>query len=676
LAKPRDDPKYPFESTGKQDLVERVRLDKNDSYKGRLYLVAEFIPSLNLKNSAFESDGNELERAIQNEDSDVPSGDEESISSSDEEENRGPTGGATIKIAPDSNGAAAPVKTEHKPRPSTDTEVTSETAHSVPSLTSADTAADDLAMQNPDQGVEMTKEQLLQSQSGIIVFNILSGQLTKKARLEVLLEDGYWPACGTRKARSLAARWDEVGEGFIKELEFGRVWLRLNENDEGEKEDIIGEFKVDAKIFLDQSLHNPGDFELYDNEEQLRGTVKIATKFIPVDLVLEPRESVTNMGVLQVELLDGREVHGADRSGKSDPYVIFNLNGSKVYKSQTKKKTLTPAWNESFQVPVPSRVGADFLLEVFDWNQVEQAKSLGTGRIELADLEPLQLTERAIPLSSAKHGDKGEIRVRMLFRPEMVARSRGKTSTFSTAGRAMTQIGGLPLGAGRGLAHGVGHAGQKAFGLFKRDKGSEAGDDEPAPQPPASQVSKPTGIGNGNASALPAANTALPPGNASTPPDFGSLHVTVVGAKDLIPGPDSVKPYAVVRCGEKEHKTKHTGKTLTPEWDETFTFNIGPDTRHLNVGIFDHKTLGRDRCLGEVDVEIWRHLQPAAATPIMSADVTAELREGLGLVQLRLTYEHTPARSGTSLHSTLSKSQLGGSPSRFSISRRHVNSED
>ena len=41
--------------------------------------------------------------------------------------------------------------------------------------------------------------------------------------------------------------------------------------------------------------------------------------------------------------------------GKSDPYVVFHLNGQRVYKSQTKKKTLNPEWNEPFTVQVVSR---------------------------------------------------------------------------------------------------------------------------------------------------------------------------------------------------------------------------------------------------------------------------------------------------------------------------------
>lgn len=40
--------------------------------------------------------------------------------------------------------------------------------------------------------------------------------------------------------------------------------------------------------------------------------------------------------------------------GKSDPFVVFTLDGQRVYKSQTKKKTLHPEWKETFTVTVVS----------------------------------------------------------------------------------------------------------------------------------------------------------------------------------------------------------------------------------------------------------------------------------------------------------------------------------
>lgn len=56
------------------------------------------------------------------------------------------------------------------------------------------------------------------------------------------------------KARSKHAQWGYVGEGFIKEVDFGRVWLRLNESDDSDKDEVIAEWKGDAKAFLSQTL--------------------------------------------------------------------------------------------------------------------------------------------------------------------------------------------------------------------------------------------------------------------------------------------------------------------------------------------------------------------------------------------------------------------------------------
>ena len=91
-------------------------------------------------------------------------------------------------------------------------------------------------------------------ESGIAVFHIISGQLQKKGRIEVLLDDGYWPCLSTMKARSAHAQWGYVGEGFIKEIDFGRVWLRLCESDDADKGEVLAEWKGDAKPFLEHTM--------------------------------------------------------------------------------------------------------------------------------------------------------------------------------------------------------------------------------------------------------------------------------------------------------------------------------------------------------------------------------------------------------------------------------------
>jgi Ca2+-dependent lipid-binding protein len=420
---------------------------------------------------------------------------------------------------------------------------------------------------------------------------------------------------------------------------------------------------------LKNTLAGPKTYELKDRDDRLSGSVTIEARYIPVPIKLEPRESVNNQGILRVDLLDGRDIRGVDRSGKSDPYAVFTLNGQKVFKSQTKKKTITPEWKENFEVSVPSRVGADFTIELFDWNQLEQAKSLGMGKIELATIEPFQANEQIVNLSSTKHGDQGSVRVRLVFQPEIIAKSRKATSTFTSAGRAMTTIGGLPVHAGKGVVHGV-------AGIFKRKDNSS--DDDVVGSVPANlssgQATMPVAASDAKemkVAAFPSSDDLHGPSN-----EPGTLRVTVLDAKDL--SQSDVKPYATIRLGDKEFKTKHV-KSLTPEWNESFIFAASALTPKLFVWIHDHKTLAKDKELGEGEVDIWRHVK---AQGISSNDVMIDLKNG-GLVRLRLEFDPSSNPnngSNPSLNENhghhISRTLSSVSPSRFSLRGRRPGTED
>lgn len=228
-------------------------------------------------------------------------------------------------------------------------------------------------------------------------------------------------------------------------------------------------------------------------------------------------------------------------------------------------------------------MGSSFDVEVFDWNQIEQAKSLGTGKIDLENLEPFTGATITIPLTTLKHGTKGELRISLLFQPSIIAKSRKNTSTFSSAGRAMTQVGSLPLGAGKGIVHGVGSAGKTVFGVFMRDhgiSGSKTSLEVPPngqsrgsiDDPPSTQLSRPADFASGASAGLPTSRIVPPSptngGGPGVPDDYNTLKITVLGAKDLVGASvgDSVKPYVIVKVGDKEQKTKHTAKTVAPEW--------------------------------------------------------------------------------------------------------------
>ncbi|KAI0344135.1 tricalbin [Trametopsis cervina] len=677
-----------YTSTGKRVGEDPIRLDKG-STKGKLYYEAEFLPAMRVKDVKFSSAPNAIERAVEG-GSEYSAGD--TVVSSDSASD------LAVDVVPDGITASTPLGDDESLPPLSPTSPVSKgaktstdirrsidstaTFESRGTAATGKTGAADDEKRIEDDIPAMSKEELLRHQSGIVVFNVISGQLHKKGRLEVLLDDAYWPAFSTVRARSTHMQWEYIGEGFIKEMDFGRVWLRLNEADEGDKDDIVAEYKGDAKGFLEQALDGPAKFTLVDkHDEERTSVVEVEARYVPVPVKLEPRESINNQGLLQVELLSGRDIVAADRGGKSDPFVAFQLNGQKVYKSQTKKKTLNPDWHESFMVQVPSRVGADFTLEVFDWNQIEQAKSLGSAKIDLTDIEPFVGIERDIPLSHAKHGDKGSISLRLMFQPEIIAKSRKNTSTFSTAGRAMTQIGHIPVGAGRGVFHGV-------TGVFRRGggSGSEEEEDDRASYKnlPAGQASQAIDSVTGVLSPLNTGSVTFPPsngnGNGLQAGELGTLRVTVMDAKDL--STHEIKPYVTVRVGDKEQKTKHV-KSSTPEWDECLTFVAGPSQQKLYVWVHDYKTLGKDKLLGSGEVEVWRHIKPDTSP---SAEVSCELREGQGRLRLKLEFNNEPVtarpRHSLSFSSLNASTQAGAaaagpppSPSRFSLSGRRSRQE-
>jgi C2 domain len=147
----------------------------------------------------------------------------------------------------------------------------------------------------------------------------------------------------------------------------------------------------------------------------------------------------------------------------------------------------------------------------------------------------------------------------------------------------MTQVGALPLGAGKGLMHGVEAAGKNVIGVFMRDHGVSGSKTSleipPNGHPrksldnilPTTQLSRPADYTDRAFAELPPSNIVpaqVSNGGPRVPDDFGVLKVTILGAKDLVGASvgDTVKPYVVVKVGDKEQKTKHTGKTVTPEW--------------------------------------------------------------------------------------------------------------
>jgi Ca2+-dependent lipid-binding protein len=171
-AEARDDQKYPYTSKGHQVRSEKIKLDKNNSYKGTLMFEVDFKPAVSLRGGvAFEAEKSEIEMAV--EEAQKENG---SIVSSL------PDGTSPISVT--ANGSVASV---HSLRPSASAaaasvaSLTSSTGHK-PTQSIGDTSAvivgsraggEATPAEDPEKGVEMSREELLATRTSSCSRSIL-----------------------------------------------------------------------------------------------------------------------------------------------------------------------------------------------------------------------------------------------------------------------------------------------------------------------------------------------------------------------------------------------------------------------------------------------------------------------------------------------------------------------
>lgn len=330
------------------------------------------------------------------------------------------------------------------------------------------------------------------------------------------------------------------------------------------------------------------------------------------------------MGNLRVDVLDAQDLPAADSNGKSDPYAKFELNGQEVFKTKTQKKTLHPSWNETFSVPIPSRTAAKFTASVWDWDFADKPDFLGGTDINLEQLEPF----RAQEFKYALDGKSGTLRLRLLFTPDYVTRTRQGTSTFagtfSAPTKIMTGVAGAPLKIGQGVGKGASFLKRGFRSKKDDDSDSVSSVDVPVittngPDPaPGMGLKRSTGLGEdsppGNKTAGPAngglslhhnrtrsvgassVRSAMIPGASS-----GTASFTIVSASGFPPSADVYVVVTQVKDGKSKQigKTKHRKHSGGPvKYDETFMIQCTPDAQ-FKVEAKEHHTFGSDHPLGE-----------------------------------------------------------------------------
>ncbi|KHJ31926.1 putative transmembrane protein [Erysiphe necator] len=475
----------------------------------------------------------------------------------------------------------------------------------------------------------LSPEELFKYESGLIILKIIDVECSKtNVHLEAIMDDMAFPSFTSSLIRSRKSTLNEMGDCVVRELEFSKITLRIREKKKvqgGEKKDkdqTVAKLTGNSIELLKQCLNNPTILKLSSDCDEAC-SIKVTMKYIPLNMKLDPCESINNMGKLRVDVLDASQLPSADRNGYSDPFCRFELNGKDVFKTKVQKKTLHPAWNEFFEIDIASRTTAQFKCTVFDWDFGEKSEILGSTMINLTSLESFKAQEVNLELD----GKSGSVRLRLLFKPGYVVRSRQGIShlsgTFATPGKIVTGVAGVPLKGVGFAAHGVGKGANFIRKGFKsRKKGDddinvENADTEVAEKSDNNIGDEPTQTSNQIAGLSPnslnpithfrsksfGASSIRSMALAGSETTIGTAAFTILSATGYPPSTNLM--VYLKQLGPKIktlHRTEHiktaTGDVTFDERKESFKCTCSADTQ-FQIQVKDRKIFGSDDDLGE-----------------------------------------------------------------------------
>ncbi|KAG7120030.1 hypothetical protein HYQ44_004526 [Verticillium longisporum] len=521
---------------------------------------------------------------------------------------------------------------------------------------------------------------LLKYETGLLIFKLMEAEMPESnTHLEVWVDDMAFPSYISSAAKHKKHKFDEIGDCFIREIDFSRLTLKVREKgqavegNEKDKESTIAKLQGNTLDTLKQCLNNPTMLKLNDKDGR-PSNVKVSLKYIPVKMKLDPSESINNMGTLRVDVLDAEDLPSADRNGKSDPYCKFELNGEEVYKTKVQKKTLHPVWNEFFEVPVPSRTGADFKVVIWDYDFADKPDLLGSADINLEHIDPFKPSETKLLLD----GKSGVVRLRLLFRPAYVARTRQGTSTFSgtfaVPGRIVTGVAGAPVKAAGAVGSGVGGLVRNVFSRSKKDdedrntataydtptiteNGNGLKRSGPVPDGNEPPISTPPGTANGATlghSRNRSSGAASIYSTNGASPGSGTAVFSIVSTSGY---PPASEVYVVIHQLTPKHKTvgkteKHKEPSGEIQFNESFKWTCTPDTQ-FKIEVKGDRTFRSDDDLGDVPYVV----------DDSGSGAERVLKAGGGTVTVKSTFTPTP-QEPDSPRSTMRRSFLSKRESR------------
>ncbi|KAK8595686.1 hypothetical protein V6N13_000381 [Hibiscus sabdariffa] len=283
-------------------------------------------------------------------------------------------------------------------------------------------------------------------------------------------------------------------------------------------------------------------------------------KIVPIlpgdysDLELKP------VGILEVKLVQARDLTNKDIIGKSDPYAVLYVRPlpDKTKKSKTINNELNPIWNEHYEFIIEDATTQHLVVRIYDDEGVQASELIGCAQVLLRDLEPGKVKDVWLNLVKDLEiqrdtKNRGQVHLELLYCP--FGMENGFTNPFTSNNISMTS-------------------------LEKVIKSGANGTDAIKNEEAAINKKKEVII-------------------------RGVLSVTVISAEDLpiVDLMGKADPYVVLtlKKSEAKHKTRVVNDSLNPVWNQTFDFVV-EDGLHdmLILEVYDHDTFGKDymgRCI-------------------------------------------------------------------------------
>ncbi|XP_047951551.1 synaptotagmin-5-like [Salvia hispanica] len=283
-------------------------------------------------------------------------------------------------------------------------------------------------------------------------------------------------------------------------------------------------------------------------EDSITWPVRKIIPIVPGDYsYLELRQ----VGILEVKLIEAKDLTNKDIIGKSDPFVELFIRPlrDRLKTSKTIDNQTNPIWNESFEFSVEDVSTQNLTLRVYDNEGIQAAELIGCARLPLSELEAGKVKDVWLKLVKdlevqRDQKNRGQVHLEILYYP-LNASSELYNPFNSESGMTM-------------MEKVYKHANETVDSLAS-----------------ASQLKKEVII-------------------------RGVLSVTVISAENL-PATDLTgksDPFVMLKLkkSEQKEKTRVVNNTLNPVWNQTFEFVVEDGLHELLIlEVYDHDLFGKDK---------------------------------------------------------------------------------